>query len=73
MGKEDNNLNISKEHPFMKFNGKRVLIICQNDFRYHAERLEVFPDQKLVFFVDKYDNETAIAFEQIRNITEMSK
>lgn len=70
--RKDNDINISK-HPFMKFHGKRVVILCLNDFMYNAARLEVYPEQKLVYFIDKFNNETIISFSQIKSITEVTQ
>jgi hypothetical protein len=57
-----------KTFPFWKFEGKAVLILCKNDYKYNTSCLEVFNDS--VGFTDKFGRYVVLSFEEILSIKE---
>ena len=57
-----------KTFPFWKFEGKAVLILCKNDYKYTTTCLEVFDNS--IGFTDKFGKYCVLNFEEILSIKE---
>jgi len=54
--------------PYQKFQGKAVLILCNNGYKYQTACVEVYEDS--IGFVDKFGKYCIIAFSEILSIKE---
>jgi hypothetical protein len=54
-----------------EYEGKIILIVCKNSYKYRAHNLKVFEDY--VKFVDKFDSSVIIHIDEIVSVQEVKK
>ena len=52
-----------------QYEGKTVLIICTNSYKYNAHNLKVF--DSYITFTDKFGSNVLVAIEQIASVQEL--